>query len=352
MTTPRLPITPLPPGASFARLLKALPRGTEYAAAQFADTPVVANALSAMITRTTKSAVAGMTTGNQPDLAALGVVDAQTALLLAGQSAFEAARSRMREVPFDVMVPRQTDAGTAGGWIDEGHAAPVIKAGLFDTLKLQPVRLGGIFCLTDDILRRKGTERLVTNAGLGTQGRVETFNFLSPSVAASGRAPASITNGAVEVPWTGDAASVLGLMLAAITSQGTGLAWIGRPLDFALLAAKWFGGNATGLPASLLGIPVVPAPNAPAGLVVLADFAEIAYAATTIEVDVSDEATLEMSDTPTNSVASGSPEAPVATSMVNLFQTNSIAFMIQRFLNWSVVRDGAVAYTIVSGSPA
>ena len=351
MNPVRIAITPLPPGASFARLLKSLPHGPEFAAAQFADTPVVAHAVTALQTRTTKNLVPGMTSTNT-DLAALGIADPQFALLLGGQSAFEAARSRMREVPFDIPVPRESDSGTGGGWIEEGHAAPVIKGGLFDTVRFPPVRIGGLFALTEEVVRRKGTEVLVRDAALGTQGRIESFNFLSPSVAAAGRAPASITHGATEIAWTGDAASVLGLMLASISTAGRGLAWIGRPLDFALLAARWFGGNATGLPASLLGVPVIAAPNAPAGLVVLADLAEVAYAATTIEVDVSDEATIEMSDTPTNSIASGSPEAPVATTMVNLFQCNSVGYLIQRFANWSVVRDGAVAWTVVSGSPA
>jgi hypothetical protein len=336
---PRVSISPLPPGFALARFVKSLPHGPEFAAAQFPEQPVVAHAITAM---QNKSAVPGMTTANT-DLATLGVLDTQTALLLAGESAFEACRSRMRELQFNLAVPRQADAGTGGGWIGKGHPMPVIKAGLFDEIAFDPARLGSICVLTNDVLRRRGTEAIIRNAALGTQGRVETFNFLDPSVAATADAPASITNTGTAVPWSGDATAVVQAMLAAITTTGKGLAWIGRPADLASLAAQL---GATGERA-LLGLPTIFAPNAPAGLVVLADLSEIAYAATAIEIDKSDQATLQMDSAPTNAVASGSPEAPVATQVVSLFQANAVAFKVWRFANWEP-RDGSVVYTVMS----
>jgi hypothetical protein len=291
-----------------------------------------------------------MTTTSRSDLADLGVVDAQFAVLLGGESAFEACRGRMTERPFAIQVPRQTDAGVGGGRLDEGQPVPVVKAGLFDTFEIPPSRIGSLFVVTNDMLRRKGNEVQLRNAGLSAQGRAETRLFLDPSVAASGVGAASITHGQTEIAWDGNADRVLGLMLGSIQTQATRLVWIGRPPDFAILAARL--GGAANLPTSMLGLPVIAAPNAPAGLIVLADLAEIAFAATTIEVDLSEHATVQMSDTPTNSPAAGSPEAPVATTMVSLFQANSVGFLIWRFLNWSVLRDGAVAHTLIAGSPA
>jgi hypothetical protein len=347
--SPRVSISPLPPGAAFARFIKSLPHGVEFASAQFADTPAVAAAIGAR--RLQKAAaVPGMTTGNAPDLAALGIFDSATALLLAGDSAFEAARSRMRELLFAVQIPRQTDAGTTGGFIAEGLALPVLKPGLFDTLLLNPVLCGSIFVLTQDVLRRPGSEVIVRNAALGAQGRTESRLFLDPAIAATADSPASITHDATVVPWTGDATALLAAMLRAITTAGKGAAWILRPLDLAVLLAQL--GNGAGDARSLLGLPVIPAPNAPAGQVTLADLAEIAYAASAVEVEQGQQATLEMESEPTNAVAAGSPEAPVATQLVSLFQTNSVGFKTTRFVNWSVVRDGAVAYSNIAGSPA
>ena len=351
MTQPvRISLVPLPPGSNFARLLKALPHGPEYAAAQFADTPIVAHALNARITRTNKAAVAGMTTTNQSDLADLGIIDSSLSLMLGGESAPQACFSRMQERPFAIQIPRQTDAGVGGGRLDEGAPVPVVKGGLFDTMEIPQSRVGSIFCVTQDVLRRKGNEAVLRNAALAAQGRVETRLFLDPSVAAAGLGAASITHGQTEIPWDGDAAHTLGLMLSSIQTQGTRLVWIGRPIDFAILAARL--GGAASLPATMLGLPAIAAPNAPAGLIVLADLGEIAFAASTLEVDISEQASIQMTDTPTNSPAAGSPEAPVATTLVSLFQTNSVGYLIWRFLNWEVIRSGAVAYSIISGSPA
>src|SRR5689334_10239587 len=101
----RVSITPNPPGTPLARLAKGLRYGAEFARANYPDTPAVADAVTA-VTVSSKAAVPGRTTFNEPDLAALGVVDAQTALLLAGESGFEAARGRMPERLFDMFFAR------------------------------------------------------------------------------------------------------------------------------------------------------------------------------------------------------------------------------------------------------
>lgn len=60
-----------------------------------------------------------------------------------------------------------------------------------------------------------------------------------------------------------------------------------------------------------------------------------------------------MESAPTNAVLGGSPAAPVPTTVVSLYQTNSVCFRAWRFLNWTVARSGAVVYaSLVTGSPA
>jgi len=61
-----------------------------------------------------------------------------------------------------------------------------------------------------------------------------------------------------------------------------------------------------------------------------------------VMVDMSREASLQMLDNPTNNSATGT-----ATSMVSMFQTNSVAFRAERTLNWAKRRASAVA--VLSG---
>jgi hypothetical protein len=58
-----------------------------------------------------------------------------------------------------------------------------------------------------------------------------------------------------------------------------------------------------------------------------------------VQVDASREASLQMLDNPTNNSATAT-----ATTMVSMWQTNSIALRAERFINWAKRRDDAVVY--------
>jgi len=337
------PLVPLAPGLKLARYAKGLHYGADFASQQYPDSPEVAHAIQ------TKAATGGHALATDPSLEKLGIYDAQTALLLAADSGFEAARSRMRELPFSVPVPRQTDGGAGGSWVDEGAPLPAV-AWAYDVVKFQPVRCGAVCVFTEDVLRSPAAESVIRNSILGAQGRTETRLFLDPSSAPIGNAPGSITyNATVTVPSASN-------MLANITTSGKGLAWIGRLPDLALFASIGSAGyslTSPDLPRSLLGIPAIIAPNSPPYQITLVDFSEIAYAASPLELDLSEQASVEMESAPTNAVLGGSPLAPIPTETVSLFQSDSTAFRCWRFLNWTVARPGAVCYAILaSGSPA
>ena len=94
---------------------------------------------------------------------------------------------------------------------------------------------------------------------------------------------------------------------------------------------------------SFLGIPVITSeylsPVSAGGFVVLANAGDIYFADEGgVQVDMSREASLQMLDNPTNNSISGT-----ATSMVSMFQTNSVAFRAERILNWAKRRASAVA---------
>jgi hypothetical protein len=336
------PVSILPAGTSFVRYLKGLKFGPDYTRAQFPGSPHVAAALEA---RQTKAAIPGaLTTDSGGIFTEYGIFDAATAQLLAGHSAFEAARSRMRAIPFETKTPRQTDAGSGGGWVLEGAALPTVSFA-FDYLTHRPARCGSLFVCSDELLRNPSAEVVVRDAALGAQGRAETRLLLDPSIGPNGDAPGSIT---YDIP---PVAPSLTAMLAQITTSGRGLAWIGRLQDLALVAMT--GGNLAGnFPSSLLGIPIVICPNAPPLQIVLVDLAEVSYSASSLEADLSTQASLEMADNPTVSISAGSPPAPVSTHLVSTYQSNSTAFKLSRFLNWTVARSGAVAWATFGGSPS
>jgi HK97 family phage major capsid protein len=341
---PTRPVSSLAPGVPFARFVRGLRFGEAYAEG-FKDSPHVGAAIAAR----SKAATAGLTADALPDLAQLGVYDLATAQMLGGTSAIEACASRMRRVPFDVPCPRELTTGSGGDWIVEGASMPSI-AFAFDTIRLKPARLGSIVVLTDELLRHPHADAVILAAILGAQGRTETAAFLSPSSAATADHPGSITSTGTAIANTGHVAADLASMLAAIASTGSGLAWIASMPTFATIAAAI--GSASDLPRSLLGLPTIVAANAPTALLTLADLASIAFASTPIDVERSTEATIEMLTNPTNAIAVGSPDAPVATQLVSLYQTDSTGFKVQRYANW-IARSGAVAYlSIDPGSPA
>src|SRR5436190_13564362 len=108
------PLAATPASFALARYAKSLRFGRGFVDQNFPDQPHVGHAHDVLLT--TKAAVPGLSSLSAPDLASLGIYGADTALLLAADSALEAARSRMRELPFAVPTPRESDSGTGGGW--------------------------------------------------------------------------------------------------------------------------------------------------------------------------------------------------------------------------------------------
>ena len=337
------PVTRLPDGVKLARYAKALRFGSEYARAQFRDTPEVAEAVAAI---RTKAAVSAISTGAAPSLVQLGIYDPATAVLLAGQSAFEAARGRMRELPFNTPTPREADAGTAGAWVPEGAGLPVVSY-FFDRVTLSPTLAGSVVVVTDELLRNPSAEATLRNAILRRQGRTESDLFLSPTLVPPTDAPLPITQQGIAITTTGDVGADLATMLAAISTLGSGLTWIAGPRSLGYIASAGFdvrGGT-------ILGLPALVVPTVSMGLVVLADLAEITYAASPLDVDLSTETAVQMDNAPSNASIAGSPLVPTPTTVVSLYQTNSTGLRVMRFLNWSVP-EGAVVYCMMNtGSP-
>lgn len=258
----------------------------------------------------------------------------------------------LRQVPFNIRIPAQTSGGSAN-WVGQGKAKPLTKID-FESITFGFSKVAAIAVLTDELIRfsNPAADALVRNAlAEAVIARLDT-DFINPSKAeVTNVSPASITNGIVAIPSTGnaddDAAAAFGVFVAA-NLQPNGAVWLmSSTTALALSMHK----NALGqkeypdmslLGGSFQGLPVIVSQyvgdqlvlvNAPD--VYLADDGGVA-------VDMSREASLEMESDPT-----GDSINPTGTELVSMFQTNSVAIRAERWINWKRRRTAAVA--VISG---
>jgi HK97 family phage major capsid protein/HK97 family phage prohead protease len=285
----------------------------------------------------------------------------------------------LRSVPFNVQIKGQT-SGASGYWVGQGKPKPLTKFDV-DAQALRWAKVANIAVITEELARfsTPSAEALVRDELAKAIIERLDIDFINPAKAAvADVSPASVTNGATSVASTGDnaaaveadVAALFGLFIASNLNLAQGVWIMSATTALALTMMK----NALGqriYPEMTLqggtfyGLPVIVSQYAALdgspgnSIVVLLNASDIWLADDgQVVIDISREASLEMSDSPTNSVASGSPEAPVPTSLVSLWQTNSIGIKAERFINWARRRATAVAYLTgvnwngVSGSPA
>ena len=285
----------------------------------------------------------------------------------------------LRAVPFNVQIKGQT-SGASGYWVGQGKPKPLTKFDV-DAQALRWAKVANIAVITEELARfsTPSAEALVRDELAKAIIERLDIDFINPAKAAvADVSPASITNGATAIASSGDnpaaieadVAALFSLFIASNLNLAQG-AWImSATTALALTMVK----NALGQRiypemslqgGTFYGLPVIVSQYAALdgspgnSIVVLLNTSDIWLADDgQVVIDISREASLEMSDTPTNSVADGSPLAPVATSLVSLWQTNSIGIKAERFINWARRRPSAVAYLTgvnwsgVSGSPA
>jgi HK97 family phage major capsid protein len=266
-------------------------------------------------------------------------------------------------VPFNVRIAG-ADSGTSAGWVGQGAPAVVSKMHTTST-SLGIAKAAGLVVLTMELVRSSSpsAEMLVRDDLIATIAQFLDQQFIAPDYAAVANvSPASITNGVTPTAATATTAAALRTDLQTLMAT-----WIANNLDpsgavivttptRALAISLML--NALGQPVfpdmtmdggKLLGIPVVVSNSAKmvgspvsgeGELIVLLNAPEIMLAddGQTV-IDASAEASLEMLDNPTNNAATGTP-----TTMVSMFQTNSVALRATRFINWAKRRSYAVQY--------
>ena len=277
-------------------------------------------------------------------------------------------QAQFRRVPFNVRIAGQTTGGTAY-WVGQGKAKPVTKTD-FTATTVPFTKVAAIAVITQELARFSdpNAEALVRDTiADAVVARVDADLFDPDVTAAAGVNPAGLLNGVAPVagPTGTDPDDIRCALLRLwapwdATNIGSRPAYYTTPAVARLLAfTRDALGNAafpgvTPNGGTLDGIPLrvsqYLANNGGSGGApfVLVDEAEIYLADDgAVTLDASQEASIEMSDTP-----AGSSSPTVAASSVNfvsMFQTNSIALRAERFIWWGPRRSGAIQW--IDGFP-
>lgn len=347
----------LPKGTGFTRYALALARSkgnlvqaVEIAKRAYKDSPEVITVLKA-------ASDAGTTTDADW---ALPLVEYQTLAnefieLLRPQTIIGRIPN-LRNVPFNVRMPRQTGGGTYG-WVGEGAPKPVGQLS-FDEVTLRWAKAAGIIVLTEELIRQSSpaAEGIVRGDMIAGIAQFLDGQFVDPAVAAvSNVSPASITNGVTPVSATGTDAAALRADVATLwedtfLSQNlvptTGF-WVMDNVTAMRLSlmrnplgqAEFVGITPTG--GTFMGYPVITSQGVPSdsggGLMIFGNAQDILFAEDTLTLDVSREASLQMDTAPTDPTVA-------ATVMVSLWQRNLVGLRAERFINWQKRRANAVGY--------
>ena len=259
----------------------------------------------------------------------------------------------LRTVPFRTPLVGQTSGG-AGYWVGEGAAKP-LTAFDFSRTTLDPLKVANIAVLTMEVLRNSApaADAIVRDQLAAALRERLDIDFINPAkTAVAGISPASITNGATTVAASGTDADAVRADIRALfasfiaannaptsgvwimsTTTALALSMMVNPLGQAEFPGLTMRGG------TFNGLPVIVSEHV--GDVVALVNAQDIYLGDEggIRVDMSREASLEMANNPT-----GSSVTPTGTSLVSMFQTNSVAFLAEREINWARRRASAVAY--------
>jgi HK97 family phage major capsid protein len=265
-------------------------------------------------------------------------------------------------------------AGGAANWVGEGQPKAVTNF-TFATTTLLPYKVATITAATMELLRDSSPAAetiLRDQLAQAVIAKIET-DFLDPQKGLDTPvvgSPASISNNITAISSSGrDADSVRGDLVAMFSAYVTGnnkassAVWVMSAVSALQLSLMT---NALGQPefpeinlggdgrtgfvnGKLRGIPLVTSEyigynfdSPTSGRDVFLINAEDIYYADDGEVDVrmSSEASLQLDDAPTNASAT----SVTATSMVSMFQTNSVAFLAEKTVSWKRRRTEGVIW--------
>lgn len=267
-------------------------------------------------------------------------------------------RLNLRSVPTNVRLIEQTQGGT-GYWVGQGAPKPLTAFG-YAPITLSPTKVAAIAVATEESLRfsSPSLDALIRDGLRDALVERVDRDLLDPAEAGTANVqPASLTNGLTALTSAGTSADNARTDLANIV-QGLRSANLRGPIAIvlpdSLLTGMMFMTNSLGQPefpgldgdgGTYKGIRFISseyvANASGAGNMVVAIAEREVFQSDDggVRVDASREASLQMLDNPTNNSATAT-----ATTMVSMWQTNSVAFRGEWFINWQKRRSSAVVY--------
>ena len=266
----------------------------------------------------------------------------------------------LKSLPFNTRIARMT-SGLTGNWVGEGLAKPASK-GAVDAVTLPYHKVAALTVITQELARfsSPSAERVVRDdLARAVSARLDA-DFVDPAITATTARPASITNGLAALSSAGTSADnartdvmnlieyfilnhmdVSSLVLLMPNTLALALSILRNSLGQQEFPGLTLNGG------RLEGIPVITsqylASSASYGNMIVALAADSIGLADdgAVDIKVSDQATIEMSDTP-----AGDATTPTAgsTAYVSMFQTNSLAILAERFITWKKLRSTAVVF--------
>lgn len=265
----------------------------------------------------------------------------------------------LRRVPFRVPLVSQTSGGSAS-WVGEGKAKPVTKFD-FARTQLDPLKIAAIVVATKELLADSSpsADALLRDALVAACVERQDTDFVDPAKALSvGVSPASIVNGVTPINASGtdadalraDVKDVMAQFIAARNLPSSGV-WLMDSLTAlgismmtkALTNEKEFPGlSVTG--GTFQELPVIVSDyvrrNSNGGSLILVNASDIYYGDDgEFTLDLSTEASILMDSAP-----SMDSTTPTAAQLVSMFQTNSVAFLAERRLDWMKRRVQSVSW--------
>lgn len=268
----------------------------------------------------------------------------------------------LRRVPFNIRMGSMT-GGTTGYWVGQGKPIPVSK-GTTGSLSLGITKAAGIAAFDKELMRLSSpsVELLVRDDLAKAVAQVVDDSFINPENGGVANVqPASVLYGVTPTTASGTTAAALqtdmsALFAAAIAANmdttGATLAMsrttaLKLSLMLTSLGNKQFpditinGGTVNGIPVVVSQNTVMTGSPDYGNMIVLLFPQEILMADDGgVSIDISDQTALEMLDNPTNT----STGSTAATSMVSMYQTESVAVKAVRYMNWVKRRAAAAAF--------
>lgn len=262
----------------------------------------------------------------------------------------------LRRVPFNIRYTGGTSGGN-GYWVGQGKPKPLTSFA-FEANTLGYTKLAAISVLTEETVRfaSPSSEMLVRESLTAAIIERMDVDFVDPDKAAVANvSPASVTYGLSALSSAGPSADnvrtdIMNIVASFRESNLRGRIVLIMPESLAIgvsMMATSLGinefPNMTADGGDIRGITVITSQylsqfTGRGNIIVALNPGEIFLADDgQVSVDVSREASIEMSDAPTQNGAAGT-----GTSLVSLWQNNMIALRAERFVNWDKRRDNAV----------